>query len=117
MAKASLGVDYIDDSIQGHDGHVHSSYPEFVNPLMKAWPKTLENLRWHTIGDPMSGDSIGGFSNPYTVEPTERVRSHAGSAYYEPAEGRKNLVVMTEVQVEKLILEKDKSGELQAKDV
>jgi len=65
----------------------------------------------------MSGDSIGGFSGPYTVDPTTRVRSHAGSAYYKPAAERKNLVVRTEVLVEKLVLGTDEAGELQAKGV
>lgn len=109
-AKESLGVDYIDQGIQGHTGPVHSSYPDFVNPLVKAWPKALENLGWPITGDPMSGNSIGGFSGPYTVDPRDRVRSHAGSAYYAPIAERPNLELATEVLVEKLMLEHDTSG-------
>ena len=65
----------------------------------------------------MSGHSIGGFSGPYTVDPATRVRSHAGSAYYEPAAERKNLEVMTEALAEKLMLERNDNGSLRAKGV
>lgn len=103
-------MDYIDSEIQGHEGPIHSSYPDFVNPLVKAWPAALKNLGWQLTGDPMSGTSIGGFSGPYTVDPTERVRSHAGSAYYEPVADRPNLELATGVLVEKLLLEKENTG-------
>ena len=65
----------------------------------------------------MSGDSIGEFSGPYTVDPTERERSHAGSAYYAPIANRSNLDLATEVLVEKLMLQKTENGELVAKGV
>ena len=39
-ADSKLGVDYIDVSIQGRSGPIHSSYPSFVNPLTQAWPAT-----------------------------------------------------------------------------
>lgn len=65
----------------------------------------------------MSGNSIGGFSGPYTVDPTERVRSHAGSGYYAPIASRQNLELTTEAMVEKLILETDASGQLTANGV
>ena len=65
----------------------------------------------------MSGDSIGGFSGPYTVDPKNCVRSHAGSGYYAPVADRPNLKLATEVIVEKLMFEKNDLGELTAKGV
>lgn len=109
-SKASLGVDYIDDSIQGSSGPIKSSYPDFVGTLVKAWPETFKNLGWNVTGDPISGTSIGGFSGPYTVDPKERVRSHAGNEYYSPVAERPNLHLLTEVMVEKIIL-KEAKGE------
>lgn len=85
--------------------------------MTKAWPRTLENLEWHVTDSPMSGDSTEGSSGPYTVDPTTSARSHAGSAYYEPAAKRKSLAARTEVLVKKLAINKIESGELKAKGV
>ena len=57
-SKASLGVDYIDDSLQDRSGPIKSSYPGFVGPLVKAWPETFKNLGWNVTGDPISGTSL-----------------------------------------------------------
>ncbi|KAL8828360.1 MAG: hypothetical protein Q9170_006639 [Blastenia crenularia] len=66
----------------------------------------------------MSGNSIGGFSGPYTVDPKERMRSHAGSAYYAPIADRSNLTLATGVLVEKLLVDEDyETGRLRAKGV
>ena len=105
-SKASLGVNYIDDSIQGHAGPIKSSYPNFVGPLVKAWPETFKNLGWNVTGDPISGTSIGGFNGPYTVNSDGCVRSHAGNEYYGPAANRPNLHLLTEALVEKIVCKK-----------
>ena len=57
-------------------------------------------------GDPLSGESIGGMSNPCTIDPKTKERSHAGSTYYKMAADRPNLRVVTEALVEKIVLEK-----------
>ena len=105
-AKEALGVNYVDTSMQGHSGPIQSSYPTFVNPLTKAWPKTLKSLGWPITADPLTGDSIGGFSGPYTVNPDGVVRSHAGNEYYAPIADRPNLHLQTEAQVTKILFEK-----------
>lgn len=60
----------------------------------------------------MSGNSIEGFSGPYTVDPRDRVRSHAASAYYEAIADRSNLQMFNGVLVEELMLQKDITGDL-----
>ena len=101
-SKTALGVNYIDESLQGKNGPIHSSYPEFVGPLVQAWPETLKNMGWDITGDPMSGDSLGGFSGPYTVNPNGVVRSHAGNEYLMPVTDRPNLHVQTHALVGKI---------------
>lgn len=109
-SKTSLGVDYVDDSIQGRTGPIKSSYPNFVGPLVKAWPETFKNLGWNVTGDPISGTSVGGFNGPYTVNADGCVRSHAGNEYYGPAADRPNLHLITEAMVEKIVFEEVQIG-------
>lgn len=61
-------------------------------------------------GDPLSGEAIGGFSNPSSVDPRTKTRSYAGDAYYSPEiSKRPNLYVLTEVSVEKIVFERHDS--------
>ena len=106
----ALGLDYLDDEIQGKTGPIQASFPDMDNPIQKAWVDTFRNLNLHMTGDPLSGEAIGIFSNPCTVDQNTKERSHAGSAYYAPVEGRTNLHLATGALVEKILLERD--GEL-----
>lgn len=45
------------------------------------------------------------------VDPKTRTRSHAGRAYYEPVAGRRNLHVLTEALVEKVVFKSSKRHE------
>ena len=109
MSKA-LGLDYLDCEIQGKTGPIQASFPNTDNPIQKAWVDTFRNLNLHMTGDPLTREAIGIFSNPCTIDQNTKERSHAGSAYYAPVEGRMNMHLATEAQVEKILLEWD--GEL-----
>lgn len=102
----SLATDYIDKAVQGQSGPIQSSFPEFLGPLGKAWPETFKNLNFAMTTDPLSGQSIGGFSYLSSIDPKNWERSHAGSAYYAPVADRPNLHLYTNSQVEKIIFEK-----------
>lgn len=107
----------MDESIQGRDGPIKSSYPDFVGPLVEAWPLTLKNLGWAVTGDPLTGETTGGFNGPYSVNPNGRVRSHAGNEYYAPVAHRSNLHVQTEALVERINFAEGNTIPLQAQSV
>ncbi|KAL9022352.1 MAG: hypothetical protein Q9185_000467 [Variospora sp. 1 TL-2023] len=115
----ALGTAYIDQEIQGKSGPIQSSFPEFHGPLGKAWPQTFKNLDFPLTSDPLSsgGQATGGFSYLSTVDPHTWERSHAGSAYYTPIKDRPNLCLLTETQVQKIILEKQSAAGVVAKGV
>ncbi|PYI00085.1 alcohol oxidase [Aspergillus ellipticus CBS 707.79] len=88
-----LSLGYIDPTLQGTDGPVHT-------------------LNHHPTGDPISGRAKGAFCNPGSIHATSRARSHAGVTYYNSKTAERiNLRVVTEALVEKIIVEKEKPGE------
>ena len=105
--REALGLDYLDDKIQGKTGPIQASFPNMDNPIQKAWVDTFRNLNLHMTGDPLTGEAIGIFSNPCTINQETKERSHAGSAYYAPVEGRANLHLATGAHVERILLERD----------
>ncbi|MCJ1270247.1 hypothetical protein MMC22_010143 [Lobaria immixta] len=98
-------VSEIDASLHGQHGPVIDSFPEFYGSLQEAWPRTYKNLGLGVDGDPRGGLALGGFTNPTTIDPKTRTRSHAGVAYYKPIAGRPNLHVLTEALVEKVLFD------------
>ncbi|KAJ8060398.1 hypothetical protein OCU04_010727 [Sclerotinia nivalis] len=63
-----------------------------------------------------SGSPIGGLVNIATVNSATKERSYSANVYFKPAQNRPNLHLVTEAQVEKIILDKE-SGEAIAKGV
>lgn len=103
-----LGLDWVDEQVQGASGPIQTSFTGVVqDPIAKAWVDTFKSLDYGVTGDPYSGKSTGGYSNPSTVDPTSKTRSYAASAYYAPISKRKNLHVVTGALVSKILLEKN----------
>ncbi|KAF7869805.1 hypothetical protein EAF04_004589 [Stromatinia cepivora] len=63
-----------------------------------------------------SGSSIGGLINITTVNSATKERSYSANAHFKPTQNRPNLHLVTEAQVEKIILDNE-SGEAIAKGV
>ena len=103
--REALGLDWIDDQVQGKSGPIQASFPNMDNPLQKAWVDTFRTLNYHMTDDPLSGEGFGCFSNPCSIDPLTKERSHAGNSYYAPVAERANLHVVTEAYVEKILLE------------
>ena len=102
-----LALDYLDDDIQGKSGPIQISFGEEQGALHKAWPETFRNLKLGMTGDQLSGLATGGHSNPASIDPKTKTRSHAGSSYYSPEVAKRpNLHVLTEAFVEKIVLHK-----------
>lgn len=100
-----LALDYMDSDLQGKSGPIQTSFGEFHGPLHEAWPRTFKALNFDLTGDPLTGLGAGGHSNPSSVDPRTKTRSHAGSKYYNRViANRPNIRVLTKALVEKVIL-------------
>lgn len=110
-----LGISFNDPSVHGELGPVIDAFPETYGVLQEAWWRTYQNLGLGVDGDPKGGLALGGFTNPVTVDQKSRTRSHAGVAYYKPAESRPNLHVITEALVQEIqFRKKERKGQLTA---
>ncbi|KAI0467991.1 hypothetical protein F4859DRAFT_221581 [Xylaria cf. heliscus] len=113
-----LGIDWIDDEYRGASGPIKVSFPGVIqNPLCKAWIESFKSLNMVTSADPFSGSSIGGYSNTATVDPENKIRSYAGSAYGGPARQRPNIRIITEAQVHRITFTETPSGAVKATGV
>ena len=100
-----MGIDYNDDRAAGKSGPIQASFSDVLDePLTKAWIDTFKTLNQKATGDPFSGQTVGGFSNPATIDPKTKTRSYAVTAYYLPAKDRPNLHMTTGALVEKVVL-------------
>lgn len=113
-----LGIDWVDDEYRGTDGPVQVSFPGLLqNPLCKAWIDAFRGLDKVTSGDPFSGSSVGGYSNTATIDPVNKIRSYAGTAYGVPALQRPNVRIITDAQVQKILTSKTDTGAIKATGV
>jgi choline dehydrogenase-like flavoprotein len=119
-AQADLYLKYVVPEANGKDGPIQFSFGESdaYTPFNKAWPRVFETLGHNLTGDPITGEGIGAFTNPGIVDPVTKKRSHAGSEYLNAeVTARKNLHVLTEVLVRKIILKKGSDGSVSAQGV
>ncbi|KAF8860625.1 alcohol oxidase [Acephala macrosclerotiorum] len=105
----ALGTAIIDPKLHGTSGPVQTSFPESAGELDKAWGRTFKTLGLGPETDPRDGETTGGYNLPKFMDKQAK-RSHAGSAFYAPNEGRSNLTVLTSALVTKI--EFDIDGEV-----
>ncbi|TIB89961.1 alcohol oxidase [Wallemia mellicola] len=90
----------IEHSAHGYDGGIQISFPQYNYPQNGLWQPTFENLGIDSDKDPFSGQNIGGYITPNSIDPDTQLRSYAASAYLYPIEtSRSNLVVLTDALV------------------
>ncbi|RYP76379.1 hypothetical protein DL771_001818 [Monosporascus sp. 5C6A] len=111
--EKSLGVDgwVVNDIAKGP---VQVSFPgNPLHPIREAWAETFRNQGYLMPDNPWANPSIGigAFSNLASIDPVRTERSHAAKTYYSSAKERKNLHVLTNAVVEKVLL-KDHSTEV-----
>ncbi|ODM15591.1 hypothetical protein SI65_08825 [Aspergillus cristatus] len=104
-----LGIDeYMKTEAQGVDGPVPVTLPDVYGEFNQAWNESFHKLGWKASGDPITGENIGAFTNPLTVDGNGR-RGYA-TAYYTPEVAqRPNLHLRAEITVKKILF--DQSGE------
>jgi choline dehydrogenase-like flavoprotein len=102
--SALLGTSHYDPSNYGDGGPIKVSFYKSCSDIQRAWLEAFE-VRGHRMhGDPLSGEAIGGFTNPASVDPDSMSRSYSANAYYSPSSARPNLFVLTEAYVQKIHL-------------
>ena len=102
---------YLDSGLGITSGPIQSSFPNELDPLHAAWIESLNTLQHGITGHPLDGKSIGAYALPCAVMAEARERSHSGNEYYGRAAHRSNLHLLTDTSVERIILNRDASGE------
>ena len=116
--KDHLGIDWVNNDFRGNSGPIQASFQGVVqDPISKAWVQTFKTLEHGLQTDPFSGEAVGGYSNPISVDPESKTRSYAANSYLTAAAGRSNLTVVTDAVVKKVVLEATSSGPARAKGV
>ena len=101
-----LGINWVEDHVAGTDGPIQASFAGVVqDPISKAWVDTFTKLGRQVKRDPFSGEALGGYSSPITVDPSSKIRSYAANTYFAAASARQNLHVVTGALVVKILLE------------
>lgn len=96
-----------DDESEYEEG-VHVSYPVTVHLMQKAWADTIQDVGYGSSKNPVEGDVLGGSTTTNAVDSSKGERSHAGVAFLEPSTKRDNLVVRSNVLVNKIIFGEEK---------
>lgn len=106
-----LSLSWADKLGEGSEGPLKASFPGVKeDPIGKAWVETFTNLGFPLTDTPFSGTSTGPFNVAATVDPVTKTRSYSYTAYYKPVADRPNLHVLTETEVEKVVLEQQSGG-------
>lgn len=101
--RKQLHIVHSDESIQKSSGPIQASFPSRVTEFQKVWIDTFRTLGLENVSDPLSGYAIGGHTSTCHITGGRHERSHAGEAYLKPALKRKNLTVITNALVHKLV--------------
>ncbi|KAF2703506.1 GMC oxidoreductase [Pleomassaria siparia CBS 279.74] len=94
-------------SYHGTEGPIPTVYSNEYSEPHQYWHATLNNLGLETNRSHFSGSNLGAFTTLTSVYPTTRTRASSATAYYLPNAERKNLHVLTEATVQRVILEDD----------
>jgi choline dehydrogenase-like flavoprotein len=84
-----------------------SNMVEAENQIAKAWIETFESLGHDPKGHPFSGELSGAFIPLATIDLATKERTYSTTRYYTPIAGRKNLHVLTDSLVQKIVIEED----------
>jgi choline dehydrogenase-like flavoprotein len=89
------------------DGPIQLSYPSLIFPDLRNQTLAANAYGIATSSSPESGDAIGLYWIPQSVDYAKGTRSHARVAYYDPVAGRPNLHLVTGHLVEEILFSKD----------
>ncbi|KAI0537894.1 oxidoreductase [Xylaria digitata] len=113
--RRALGIDGWWADEMDTSGPVQLSYPgNPSHPIRQIWAETFERKRYLMTSGVWGDASVGAFSNLASVDPVSRERCHAAKAYYAPIRDRKNLQVLLNAPVDKILFA---DGEAQPKAI
>ena len=92
-----------DPKVHGFTGPTQVSYPEYFWPQSDNWVAALKSLGIPEVYDPNAGLSAGGFYLPVNVDPINQTRSDARRTYYDPSTSRRNLEVLANTVVTRVM--------------
>ncbi|KAG8790564.1 hypothetical protein FRC16_000820 [Serendipita sp. 398] len=104
--SAALATEFeitYDMRYHGTKGPVQSSYPPFLYPAVKLFLRAIRQFGSHVPYDYASGDALGAYWAPNTLDPVSRTRSYARTAYYDPIKSRSNLHLLPNNTVTNII--------------
>lgn len=97
------------EKVHGHSGPIHTSFNDYYAPIEEDFVKACYEVGGseNTLTDAWSGDHLGFYSSLAAVDRSSDVgkRSYSATAYLRPHLGRRNLKVLTEALVTKIILD------------
>lgn len=96
---------YYEPELYGNDGPICQSIADGFGPFDTAFINSLDSVGLSRKSDPFLGKQHGPFTPTSSVDPIRHKRSYAAESYFtNMAEGRKNVDILVETHVEKLIL-------------
>ena len=99
-------------NVHGTDGPIHVSFPNFEFPQTANWNASLEANNFKQSQDLLNGTLHGYSITPNTLNPADARRSDAYLGYIKPNEGRKNLAVLANRTVSRIIFDTPTKGSL-----
>ncbi|KAJ7323864.1 GMC oxidoreductase [Mycena albidolilacea] len=106
-----------DLAFRGESGPIQVTVPHSVHTIDQIFQETLVKKGLKAIKDPYGGDITGTWMASANLDPKSWTRSYAATAYYMPNRGRKNLVVLTEATVARVLFADAPGKELTATGV
>lgn len=76
-----------------------------LNPSLEHFLKAIKEFGSHVPNDYCSGDALGGYWVPNTIDPVNRTRSFSRTAHYERVRTRQNLHLLPDNTVTQIIFE------------
>ncbi|KAF2226725.1 hypothetical protein BDZ85DRAFT_256659 [Elsinoe ampelina] len=95
----------------GDSDRVRTSYPRSMDFLQKRWVKIFENMGHAACAQGFAESSAGALTITNAVDSSIGERSHAATAFMEPALKRGNVILKTGVKVNKILFEETPTSE------
>ncbi|KAJ7189182.1 GMC oxidoreductase [Mycena filopes] len=99
-----------DPAFRGASGPIQVTVPHTVHTVDRLFQETLVNKGLKAIKDPYGGDISGTWMASANLDPRSWTRSYAATGYYLPNKERKNLVVLTEALVARVLFDSAGAG-------
>ena len=115
VVRSELGTDSDVESLD----RVQASYPRTLDVLQSKWVQSFEELNHATSPTGFVKSSTGAVTVTNGIDPSKGERSHAATAFMEPALGRGNVTLKTGVMVDHIVFDEllTADGKLKAKGV